>query len=100
MPPVAYPHLPLGRIDRESPGQSEFGDLLRIDGGNIRVLALCKSPNRDGMIIRLQETSGDGGESLVEVLRPEITMKLAFRPFEIKTVAIEKSGNWRETPLC
>jgi alpha-mannosidase len=100
MPPVAYPHLPLGRIDCESSEQPEIGDLLRLDDKNIRLLALCKSPDRDEMVVRLQEVSGNGGDSLVEIVRPAIKMKLAFEPLEIKTIVVEKSGNWRETPLC
>jgi hypothetical protein len=100
MPPVAYPHLPLGRIDRDTADLPAPGDLLHIDEKNIRTLAIYKSPNCNELIIRLQETQGRETEVTVAMYLPPLKLKFLFRPFEIKTLAIDKSGKWRELPLC
>ena len=53
MPPVAYPHLPLGSLSNEPLIQPEIKDLLSLDKKNIRLLAFLKSSNKDKLNIRL-----------------------------------------------
>jgi hypothetical protein len=35
----------------------------------------------------------------VHIALPAVAMDLTFRPFEIKTFRIERSGQWREVSL-
>ncbi|MCC6127117.1 MAG: alpha-mannosidase [Pirellulales bacterium] len=100
MPPVAYPHLPLGCIDEATADGPPPRDLLCIDDKNVRLLAIRKSPDSDEMLIRFQETMGRATTTLVAIAHLPTTIALSFKPYEIKTLAIRKSGEWRERPLC
>ena len=94
-PPVAYPHLPVG-----SAVYKAANDFLRIDAHNLRLLALHKVSKEDKIRVRLQESVGRETNAVIEINQPFVTMKVSFRPFEIKTLEIDKAGQWRETPLC
>ena len=66
----------------------------------------CKqSWDKKALIVRLHETSGMRANVSLKIAKyrkpgaPKISVKLAFRPFEIKTIRIEKSGHWREVRL-
>jgi alpha-mannosidase len=72
MPPVAYPHLPLGSINNESLIHPEIKDLLSLDKKNIRLLALLKSFSKDGLNIRLQESVGKGTNAVLKLNHPSI----------------------------
>jgi alpha-mannosidase len=64
-----------------------------------------QSWDKKALIVRLHETSGMRTNASLRVPKyrksgaPEISLKLAFGPFEIKTIRIEKSGRWREVRL-
>jgi alpha-mannosidase len=96
-PPAAYAHLPFGRK------QGDRAELLSLSPSCIRLLA-CK-PAWDGaaLVVRLQETVGrPTGARLVvapRAARKRVDILLAFEPFEIKTIRIERSGAWREADL-
>ena len=100
MPPVAYSHLPLGSIDRESAGQPEIRDLLHLDKSNVTLLAFLKSSNRDELNIRLQESIGKKTEATLRLCHPSLELNLRFEPFEIKTILVDKAGKWREARRC
>lgn len=98
--PVAYAHLPVGSA-AEAHAQSQEKDtssrnLLCIDPENIRILA-CK-PSWDGhaLIVRLQETGSVPTKALIQMDGPKRSMDLSFEPLEIKTIRIERSGQWSE----
>jgi len=94
-PPAAYAHLPYG-AGKEPARES----LLSLRPAHIRMLA-CKI-SRDGraLIIRLHEAIGKKTKAELAVAidpghGPEVRVPLAFAPFEIKTLRIEKDGSWR-----
>jgi len=97
-PPVVYAHLPIG-ID------SEALEFLSIEPSSLRMTSFKQSWDKKALIVRLHETSGMRTNASLRVPKyrksgaPEISLKLAFGPFEIKTIRIEKSGRWREVRL-
>jgi hypothetical protein len=70
---------------------------LSIAAPNIRLLACKQSQVGEGLIVRLQEASGTPTKTGVRLGRPPSAFNLDFRPFEIKTIRIERSGAWHET---
>jgi len=111
-PPFALAHLPFGMTeeqkgrDKRSAGRkyggTDSGDgesLLSCEPGNIRLIALKRSRNRRALIMRLHETSGANTTAILEFYFPRVRFRLDFRPFEIKTVRLERSGRWREVNL-
>ena len=99
MPPVAYPHLPLGSIDKKSAEKPEIKDLLSIDKKNIRLLSFVKAFNKNELNIRLHESSGKETNAILKISHPAIDIDLKFKPFEIKTIQIDKTGKWKEIDL-
>ena len=98
-PPAAYPHLPSGIWDH----QTEFLSLTPV---HIRLLACKRSSAGDALIVRLQEATGRGTRARLGVALPVRETKsggppirLAFKPFEIKTVRVERDGTWREVRM-
>ena len=93
-PPVAYSHLPFGE---GSAGVEEF---LAVRPANIRLLACKKAWEGEALVLRFQEACGIETAAEVDLRAPKAEMRFAFKPFEIKTVRVEKmSGNWREVAL-
>jgi alpha-mannosidase len=92
-PPVAYAHLPAGLIDPEGV------EILSVEPENIRLIA-CK-PSWDGrsLIIRLQESSGMATPALLQIKDVKAIINLSFKPMEIKTLRIERSGKWKEVKM-
>ncbi len=82
-----------------------FLNLLSLHPANIRMTACKQSWDKKALIVRLHETSGTRTKAFLAAAKyrqsgaPEISVKLLFQPFEIKTVRIEKSGRWREVHL-
>ncbi len=99
MPPVTYPHLPVGQVNNDQIKQPEISDLLNIDKKNIRILAFMKSYHRDELIIRIQESIGKATSAILKLHHPLVEMRLSFKSFEIKTLLVKKSGNWSETTI-
>jgi alpha-mannosidase len=110
-PPAAYAHLPY-----DTKQVAPIETLLRVKPSNIRLLACKRSWDGEALIVRLQEAVGKktkaelrialaGGRtesSTQKERRPErghvprvhvpLSIPLAFAPFEIKTLRIEKDG--------
>jgi alpha-mannosidase len=82
-----------------------FHNSLSLHPANIRMTACKQSRDKKALIVRLHEASGMKTSASLRVpeyrnsCAPEISVKLAFRPFEIKTIRFEKSGRWREVRL-
>jgi len=98
-PPSAYAHLP-ARVRRNATA------LLTLGPSTVRLLA-CK-PSWDGraLVVRLQEAVGRATRARLGVAGPgdparprTISIPLSFRPFEIKTLRIERNGRFREAGL-
>jgi alpha-mannosidase len=96
-PPATYAHLPFGGT------RGDKTELLSLSPSSIRLLACKQSWDREALIVRLQEAVGRlTGARLVVALQASGKrgdILLAFEPYEIKTVRIERSGAWREADL-
>ncbi|MGD2295742.1 MAG: glycoside hydrolase family 38 C-terminal domain-containing protein, partial [Candidatus Aminicenantes bacterium] len=101
-PPFVCAHLPAGTADslrsRIYPSQS-ISDLLTIKPENIRLLACKKSWEGDALIIRLQECCGLPARAEVTLHAPKRHLEMSFIPLEIKTLRINKNGQWDEVGL-
>jgi len=106
-PPYSLAHLPLGEMKAgvgsdgemdESRGERELS-LLSLNPQNIRLTA-CK-PSWDGraLVLRLHETCGQVTSAQLTIYKPLRVIRVTFKPFEIKTLRVERSGAWREADL-
>jgi alpha-mannosidase len=100
-PPVAYAHLPFG--SPESVGQRPQGEkrpgfleVFSLRPASIRLAACKRSGDGEALIVRLHETAGVAANFELKLLFPAQDIGLSFKPFEIKTLRIEKNGEWRE----
>jgi alpha-mannosidase len=91
--------------DEQASLTAGFHNLLSLHPANIRMTSCKQSWDKKALIVRLHETSGMRTNVSLKIARyrksgaPKISVKLAFRPYEIKTVRLEKSGRWREVRL-
>ncbi|TSA20069.1 alpha-mannosidase [bacterium] len=92
-PPIIYSHLPIG----DQVGQSS--EFMTLQPRTIRLLATKRSEDSKSLILRLQETTGVRTKAKVATVRLKSGFVLSFKPFEIKTIRLEKSGSWREVAL-
>jgi alpha-mannosidase len=93
-PPLAYSHLPFGE------GTAAVDEFLSVRPSNIRLLACKKAWEGEALVLRLQEACGVETAAEIDLRAPKAEMRFAFRPFEIKTLRVEKlSGSWREAAL-
>jgi alpha-mannosidase len=92
-PPIVYSHLPIG----DQVGQSS--EFMTLQPRTIRLLATKRSEDGRSLILRLQETTGVPTKAKVATVRSKSGFFLSFKPFEIKTIRLEKSGSWREVAL-
>jgi alpha-mannosidase len=92
-PPLAYTHLPIGKHVRE---KREFLTLLPT---NMRLMATKRSEDAQALILRLHETAGVSSKATLRLQGIKSSIRLSFKPFEIKTIRIEKSGKWREVSM-
>jgi alpha-mannosidase len=92
VPPFALAHLPIGA------GAGDREEVLSLEPENIRLSALKRSWDRRALIVRLHEGAGraTNGRLCIDSARP---MALKFKPYEIKTIRIEKNGEGREVAL-
>ncbi len=88
-PPVIYSHLPYGK-------SSIIDDNLSLPSG-LRMLAMKQSFDRKAIVLRIQEITGERIKA--NILFNNRKIKLSFRPLEIKTVRIERSGKWKEVDM-
>ena len=98
-PPLVYAHLPSGipaPLHQDEEIQSPF---LTISPGTVGMLCCKRSWDGRALVLRLQETAGCEARTGVHIALPAVAMDLTFRPFEIKTFRIERSGQWREVSL-
>jgi alpha-mannosidase len=103
-PPGAYPHLPFdaGRVPTVE-------SLLSLRPSHIRLLACKRSWDGEALIVRLQEAVGKRTPAELNVAMPldkerrghvpGVRVPMAFAPFEIKTLRIERDGAWRAVRL-
>jgi alpha-mannosidase len=92
-PPIVYAHLPIG----EKVGQCD--EFMTLRPRNIRLLATKRSEDGKALVLRLQEAIGVHTKAKASTVRTKSEFALSFKPFEIKTIRLEKSGRWREVAL-
>ncbi len=91
-PPAAFPHLPINV-------KSSMTELLGVLPATVRLLACKQSWDGKALIVRLQEAAGHRARTRLRTEIPALDVPLVFRPFEIKTLRLEKSGTLREVPM-
>jgi alpha-mannosidase len=117
-PPAVYAHLPYGmpeirRGDAYQRSMSPCVTLLSLAPAGVRLLA-CK-PSQDGqaLVIRLHEATGRRTRARMTVALPgdagggqdkrghvpKVFVPLFLKPFEIKTIRVERDGAWRSVRL-
>jgi alpha-mannosidase len=92
-PPYALAHYPIGD---ETPGQRE---IMRLDPGNIRLIACKRSWDANALIMRFQEAVGEETQGIVRLVHPAVLARLTFTPYEIKTIRFERDGSWNEVTM-
>lgn len=101
-PPLTFAHLPIGfhGIDPTLPRhKKQSRGLFHLSEQNIRLLTCKKSWHDQSLILRLQETIGQPTTCRVRLNQPDMVMNVHFKPLEIKTIQIERSGRWKEVNL-
>ena len=105
-PPLAYAHLPVGNPSAKQSASTPAAlanrtarsrtDILSLTPSTIRLLALKRSEDGKSLILRLQESAGQSAASRLSFTAPACTIRLRFRPLEIKTVRVNRHGTWTE----
>jgi len=91
-PPLAYPHLPIGR----STGDDGRGSVSAIElhPCTVRVVAFKQAWDGKAAVLRLHETVGEKTTARIVVGRKKA--RVAFRPYEVKTFRVGNNGKIRE----
>jgi alpha-mannosidase len=92
-PPYVLAHLPLGDA---TPFRQNLGTF---EPDTVRLIACKKSWDGDSLVLRLQESVGVETRAQVHLLNPSVVARLAFRPYEVKTLRFERDGSWREVAM-
>ncbi len=95
-PPAVYAHLPFGRA--ASDDSSHALDWLGSLPQNLRLLATKPSWDQTALILRLQELAGVATELALPAKRGDSAAR-TFRPYEIKTLRLERDGSIRAVDL-
>jgi alpha-mannosidase len=97
-PPAVYAHLPIGDGVRET-SQADLS-LLQLSPGSVRLLACKRSADGVALTVRLQEMAGRTVRVTLQFAGLARTQELAFRPYEVKTLRLDRTGGYREVPLA
>ncbi|MGQ9672800.1 MAG: glycoside hydrolase family 38 C-terminal domain-containing protein [Candidatus Aminicenantales bacterium] len=118
-PPFALAHLPFGECGGKGKGVRNQGEpsgeskkklggpesgmkiagpleLFSVEPTSVRLTSCRMSPDQKALLLRLHETVGERTEARIRLRHPETEISLTFKPFELKTLRVEKSGRWRE----
>jgi alpha-mannosidase len=94
-PPVVYAHLPIGSGADGGPNTDSF---LRLTPDHLRLLACKQSWDGRGLVVRVQETAGESTTGQLAVADGP-GMPLSLEPWEIKTLRLDRRGQWREVQM-
>ena len=96
-PPVAYAHLPIGRLVGEegAPALS----WLRVSPPSLRLLACKQAADGKGLILRLQEMTGQSLAATIQFAGRSASVALSFNPYELKTLRLERGGDCVEADM-
>jgi len=93
-PPFALAHLPYAPEAAKA-----ASELFSLAPPNIRLLACKPSWDEESLVLRFQEAAGLKTKAVATFGPPPYRIELDFKPFEIKTVRVERTGVWRECGL-
>ncbi len=96
-PPAVYAHLPIGRKNTKE--EKTSAELFTLAPANIRLLSCRQSSDEKALILRLHETVGFRSEAKMNFFGPDCAVRLSFKPYEIKTLRVERSGKWEEVDM-
>jgi len=85
-PPFALAHLPIGTT-------AANGSFLSLEPRNVRLLACKRSEDGDALVLRLREGAGLKIRARLEIAGVRGPKSLSFRPYEIKTLRLERNGS-------
>ena len=97
-PPFALAHMPIGATTGDR-------SILSVESANVRMTACKQSWDGKALIVRLHEAAGIATEADVEISSSNaapvrrLSKRLRFRPFEVKTLRVERDGRLSEVPL-
>ena len=98
-PPTVYSHLrPAYRLLEGSTSQQESEKekkMLSVSPQTVRLVACKKAHNGDALIIRLHESVGSATNASVSIAGASDKIELSFKPFAIRTVRIERTGDFK-----
>ena len=92
VPPAVYAHLPIGPAS----GDKADPSLLQLSPPSIRLLACKQSFDGQALVVRLQEVTGQARPASLKLVGMTAPATLAFKPYEIKTLRFERSGDLAE----
>jgi len=96
-PPAVYSHLPIGGADGARLGSTP--SFLELSPASIRLLACKQSSDGQAMIVRLQEMAGQAVAANLKFAGMATSATLPFKPFELKTLRLERNGTCGEADL-
>ena len=96
-PPAVYSHLPIGQTVHD--GEWSPWPFLQLEPTSIRLLACKRSRDGAALIVRLQEMAGEDSCAGFCVAPAQTPSAWRFRPYEVKTLRVERSGACREVGL-
>jgi alpha-mannosidase len=98
-PPLVYPHLPQGIPAPQHQDAEIRMPFVALSESSVAMLCCKRSWDGESLVLRLHETAGLPADARLHVGTPALDLDLSFRPFEIKTLRIERTGKWREVSL-
>ena len=96
-PPAVYAHLPIGHT--ASDGLTPAPSLLQLSPPSIRLLACKQSFDGKAVSFRLQEMAGLSTPANLQFAGMSAPATLAFKPYELKTLRLERNGSCHEVNL-
>ena len=73
-------------------GDKADPSLLQISPSSIRLLACKQSFDGQALVVRLQEATGQATPASLKLVGMTAPATLAFKPYEIKTLRLERNG--------
>lgn len=87
-------------LDSAHPGTEPWqASLVSVAPANVAVLALKPAENQDGLILRLQELSGQPTRATLRIQNSSTPLRIAMKPWQIKTLRLRPTPRraWNAT---
>jgi alpha-mannosidase len=92
-PPFALAHLAVAE------GVPPSEEILALEPESVRLLACKRSEDGKALVLRIAECAGQAARARIALSAPRVEIRASLRPFEIRTIRVERSGRWREVDL-